>query len=209
MTEELGAVDIAWMRKLAEEGASTPFRGGGILMAAGLIYGTASLLHWAAFADVIPGGATAVNAVWLAATVAFLLALFLLLRRLKQEGAVRTFTDRAAGMAWSAAGWSVFALFLSLMVLAWRLGEAALAMLWLVPSIVIVFYGLAWSVTAAMTRSRTLGGIALASFAAAPALAALAGSEVQYLGYAAALFGLAALPGFLLMRQARRVRTNG
>ena len=32
-----GAADIAWMRKLAEENADAPMRGGSILMAAGLI----------------------------------------------------------------------------------------------------------------------------------------------------------------------------
>jgi hypothetical protein len=54
-----------------------------------------------------------------------------------------------------------------------------------------------------MTRSKSLWTLALASFAAAPALAVLSGTSWQYLAYAVALFGLMALPGFLLMRAAK------
>jgi uncharacterized MAPEG superfamily protein len=46
--------------------------------------------------------------------------------------------------------------------------------------------------------------LSLGSFAAAPLLALFAGSAAQYLAYAAALFLLMALPGFLLMRAAEQ-----
>ena len=38
------AADIAWLRNLAAEGATAPFRGASVLLAAGLIYGVASLV---------------------------------------------------------------------------------------------------------------------------------------------------------------------
>jgi hypothetical protein len=72
-----------------------------------------------------------------------------------------------------------------------------------IPSIIMAFYGVGWAVTATMTRSKSLWTLALASFAAAPALAVLSGTSWQYLAYAVALFGLMALPGFLLMRAAK------
>jgi predicted membrane protein len=54
-----------------------------------------------------------------------------------------------------------------------------------------------------MQKSRRLWLLAIGSFVAAPVLALLTGQEEQYLAYAAALFLLMALPGWLLMRAAR------
>jgi len=67
----------------------------------------------------------------------------------------------------------------------------------------LAFYGIGWAVSAAMYRSRALWGLAFRSFVAAPVLAAFTGYDEQYLAYAAALFLLMALPGFLLMRGAK------
>ena len=67
----------------------------------------------------------------------------------------------------------------------------------------MVFYGIGWAVTATMHRSRVLWWLMTGSFVAAPLLALLAGQTAQYLAYTAALFLLMALPGWMLMRQAR------
>lgn len=199
------AADIAWMRRLAEEGSNAPMRGASILMSAGLIYGTASLFHWAQISGVFPTSGVAIGIGWLVASALFLLILAVVIPRLKREGGVMTASNRASGTVWSALGWGIFALFLSMAAVGWRTGEAgALLALSLSMSAIMVFYGIGWAVTAAMYRSRRLWGLAVASFAAAPILAALTGLHAQYLAYAAALFLLMALPGFLLMRAARR-----
>lgn len=206
MTEhaEDPAADIAWMRRLAEEGAQAPMRGASILFGAGLIYGLASLGHWAVARGLAGLDMDAVNWIWLGATALFVLLLVVVLIRLNRAGGVRTSANRASGTAWASVGWGVFALSASMAVLGWRMGqEAAMVGLALMPSMIMVFYGGGWAVTAAMQRSRTLWTLAIASFAAAPLLAALTGSADQYLAYAAALFLLMALPGFLLMRGAR------
>ena len=207
MTErtEDPAADIAWMRRLAEEGAEAPMQGASILMSAGLIYGAASLFHWAQISGVFPTSGLAIGIGWLAATALFLLTLAVVIPRLKRDGGVMTAGNRASATVWSALGWGIFALFLSMAAVGWRSGEAgALLALSLSISAIMVFYGIGWAVTAAMYRSRMLWGLAVASFAAAPLLAALTGLDEQYLAYAAALFLLMALPGFLLMRGARR-----
>lgn len=207
MTEhtEDPAADIAWMRRLAEEGAEAPMQGASILMSAGLIYGAASLFHWAQISGVVPASGPAVGIGWLAATALFLLTLFLIIPRLRRDRGVMTAGNRASGTVWSALGWGIFALFLSMAAVGWRTGEeGALLALSISMSAIMVFYGIGWAVTAAMYRNRMLWGLAIASFAAAPLLAALTGQDAQYLAYAAALFGLMGLPGFLLMRGARR-----
>jgi len=206
MTEKIEdpAADIAWMRRVAEEGRQRPMQGASILFAAGLLYGVASLGHWAVASGLAGLDMSAVNYIWIGVTVVFFAVLVLVIRALKRAGGVETSANRASGTAWASVGWGIFALSLSMAVLAWRLGEdAAIVTLALMPSVIMVFYGSGWAVTAAMQRSKPLWGLALASFAAAPLLAALVGQAEQYLAYAAALFLLMALPGFLLMRAAR------
>jgi hypothetical protein len=207
MTEnaEDPVADIAWMRRLAEEGAEAPMRGASILMSAGLIFGAASLFHWAQITGRVPSWGPVEGLGWLVATLLFFAVLAVLLARLKRGGGVMTAGNRATGTVWSALGWGIFALFGSMAVLGWRVGDdSAMVTFSLAPSVIMVFYGVGWAVTAAMHRSRPLWGLALASFVAAPLLAALTGRADQYLAYAAALFLLMALPGYLLMRGARR-----
>lgn len=206
MTEhnEDPAADIAWMRRLAEEGAGAPMQGASILMSAGLIYGTASLAHWAQVGGLIDIPGVVEGLVWLIATGLFFVVLAVVITRLKRQSGVMTAGNRASSTVWSALGWGIFALFGSLAVLGMRLGEdAAMLGLALTPSIIMVFYGIGWAVTATMYRNRMLWCLAAASFVAAPLLAWMGGQSAQYLAYAGALFLLMALPGWMLMRQAR------
>jgi len=206
MTEktEDPAADIAWMRRLAEEGAEAPVKGGSILMAAGLVYGSASLFEWAQATGRIgqTSGITGVG--WLVATVVFLAVLTIVNMKLRSGSGVMTSANRAFAAAWTAVGFAIFALFSALIINDVRMGESqGFTGMWLIPSIIFAFYGLGWAVTAAMLRSRPLWMLAAVSLAACPALALLTGSLDQYLAYAAALFLLMALPGWMLMRQAR------
>jgi hypothetical protein len=208
MTEKIEdpAGDIAWMRRLAEEGRQAPMQGASILFMAGLLYGLASLFQWAVMADLLPFATQdALSIGWLAATLLFFVVLAVVITRLKRQPGVVTTANRASGIAWSAMGWGIFALFTSFAVVGYRLGEeASLAMVGLVPSIIMVFYGIGWTVSAVMQKSRPLWALSIGSYVAAPVLAAFTGEPVQYLAYAAALFLLMALPGFLLMRAASR-----
>lgn len=198
------AADIAWMRRLAEEGAEAPVKGGSILMAAGLIYGTASLFEWAQVTDRV-GAISGISGIaWLVATAVFLIVLTIVNISLRRRSGVMTSANRAFAAAWTAVGFGIFALFLALVINDVRMGpDQGFTAMWLIPSIIFAFYGLGWAVTAAMLRSGPLWGLATAALVACPALALLTGSANQYLAYAAALFLLMGLPGFLLMRSAR------
>ena len=202
-----GPADIAWMRSLAQEGASAPLGGGAILMAAGLIYGAASLVQWAAIVGLTPFSPRESNWIWVSATAVFLI--FTLIDKLAWSSwsRVKTATNRAARAAWTGVGVGIFATIASMAAVAWRLGEPGAVVLWLLPSVIMVFYGLGWGVSAAMMRSSRLGWLAGASLLAAPLMAAMTGSPHLYLAYALALFALMALPGFLLMRAARAARS--
>ena len=197
-------VDIAWMRRLAEEGGDAPMQGASILMVAGLIFGGASLYQWAELTGLVPAEGAVTGVGWLVATGVFLVSLFLIIARLKRQGGVRTAGNRATTAVWSAMGWGIFALFVSITIMGWRTGEqGSLLAMSLSPSIIMVFYGIGWAVSGAMYRSQLMWGLAIGSLVAAPLLAAFTGHAEQYLAYAAALFLLMALPGWMLMRRAR------
>jgi hypothetical protein len=196
--------DIAWLRNLAEEGARTPMRGAAILLAAGLIFGLASVVHWTVASGLLDLPSTTFNLLWLGATGVFLVVVTVANLMLSRASGVTTTANRAIGAVWTGVGTGIFALFTSLAIIGIRLeAGVAPAMLTLIPPAIMVFYGIGWAVSAAMQKSRWLGWLAAASFVAAPLLALLAGQSVQYLGYAGCLFGLMAVPGFLLMRSAR------
>src|SRR4051812_36060115 len=67
--------DIAFMRALAEEGRTAPLVGGGILLTAGLVFGAASLGHYAVMSGLIHVSPWAYPVVWFGAAVVFMVAL--------------------------------------------------------------------------------------------------------------------------------------
>jgi hypothetical protein len=199
-----GQADIAWLRQLAEENGTGPFRGASILLAAGLIYGVTSLMHWAHMTGLILPQYAAAGIEWLIGTAIFLVINFILIFRLRRIAGVRTAAQRAIGTIWGSVGFGIFVLFASMMAVTIRMGaDPTDMMFWLVPSIIMVFYGMGWAVTSAMLKSRALLLLAGGSFIAAPLMGVFAGTPALYLAYAAALFLLMALPGFLLMRQSK------
>lgn len=197
--------DIAWLRTLAAEGANAPYRGASVMVSAGVLYGTASLLQWGQASGLLPGGMSMAGMEWLAATGLFLLSLPILIWRLKSQDGVQTTANRVVSTVWACVGWSIFTLFAAMMITDYRMGSVqGMGTFWLVPSIIMVFYGLGWSVTASLYGNGRLWSLSIGSFVAALVLAVLAGSPHQYLAYAASLFGLMALPGVLLVRAANR-----
>lgn len=197
------AADIAWLRSLAAEGAQAPYRGGSVMVAAGLIFGGASLWQWAEIKGAVPGISGVTGAGWLVATGLFLATLTVLIWRMRGREGVRTTANRVVSTVWACVGWAIFVTFACMAIRDAQLGEGSGAM-WLVPSIIMIFYALGWAVTASLYGNGRLWWLSIGSFAAAPLLAWLTGDATQYLAYAASLFLLMALPGYLLMRAANR-----
>jgi hypothetical protein len=199
------AADIAWMRRLAEEGGQAPMTGAPILFFAGALYAGASLFHWAIVTGLVPVDPASIWMGWVAATLLFFVALVVFVPRVRKDSGVVTAANRASGIAWSAMGWGIFALFLSLAIVGYRMGETfAEGLFGLIPSIILVFYGIGWTISAVVHKARPLWFLSIGSYIAAPVLAVFSGSATQYLAYAAALILFMALPGVVLMRAAKR-----
>ena len=199
--DEMRAIrdDIAFMKALAEEGRSAPMRGGLILVAAGLLFGAASLVHWSIATGVLNVPPISLLLTWLAAAALFFVALTVISRRLRNQPGANTTGNRASGIAWAAAGWSIFAIGIAFFIASARNDQWIIMDLY--APVVVALYGGGWAVTASMTRTKWLWWVSIGSFAAAAGLGWLAGDADIYLAYAAALFLLAFVPGLVLARR--------
>ena len=198
MTDNIQSIrdDLAYLRALAEEGRRGGDRGGVIALAAGLIFATCSVVQWAALERLVGGVVS--NGTWLVGTLAFFAILF----RFKRRAGSGSGRARLASVAWMGVGWAIFTLFAALTVATWRTQNALL--IYFAPSIIFALYGAAWTVAAAVSGKAWVRLTAMGSFAGSIVCAWFISDPVQYLVYAAGLLLLAALPGFIMMRQEAR-----
>ncbi len=191
--------DIAFMRALAEEGTQVPLLGGGMSLAAGLIFAAASVAHWAIVQDVLQVPEWTLMIVWIGAGAIFGVVCNRLAKRSNAQPGASASVNRATGSAWSAVGFAIFTMFLALFAMAWVTRNAAIFNVF--PVLILALYGAAWTVAADLSGKVWIRIVALGSFAAAVAMGLLATSSYLMLAYAAALLLLAAVPGFILLRQ--------
>ena len=200
MTDNLEALreDLAYVKALAKEGRHAPLIAGPILLLAGVTWGTASLISYAMAKGVIPGSQTLANWTWGVTALVFFAGMMLLIQRSKGKPGAGALNNRAVSAGWSGAGWGIFAFVLAIAAAAWRLNDPNL--IWLISPAVLALYGVAWSVSAAMTEQKWLVWIGMGSLLGAVLMGLMAGMAEMFLAYAAALYLLAGLPGYLLMR---------
>lgn len=202
MTEAQRALrdDIAFMRALAEEGASTPMLGGSVLLAAGLIFGSAQLVGLLLLRSGT-GGPWAQTALPLGALTLFFGVLTILRRGLGERPGANSPVNRATSAAWRGLGLAIVVLVGAFMLVAWRLDDWKMFALF--APVLFALYGAGWLLSAAMTRLAWMKGVGYASFALALGVAATAHQvTLATCLNVAGLFLLVALPGFVLMRQA-------
>lgn len=187
--------DIAFIRAMVEEGRQGASRSG-IGVAAGLLWGTASLYGWAVWVKVIdpPGGVGAANWSWLVAAVLFMIAGFPL-------GMYRRGGNRVAGATWSAVGMACWTLSAVVGIAAWRLHQGVI--MTLLPPIVMALYGGAWLICAAAFRTWFLTAVGVLSLLSSLLLAYTVAQPVEYLLFALSLYLLGAGPSFIGVLRSR------
>jgi hypothetical protein len=191
--------EIAYIKALAEEGRRTPLIGGAILIAAGLIFGAASIAHWLIETGVLAVPPIAYAVVWMGALAAFFACLVVLIGRSKGRPGAASLVNQAVGAAWMGVGLLIFAMSISIAVISWRVQNPLLTLIF--PSMIFAAYGSGWAVSATMSRARWQWALAIGAWAAAPLIATLVGTDWIWLAYAGGLFALALLPGVILVRQ--------
>ena len=194
--------DIAFIRALAEEGRKTPFRGG-VSLAAGLIWGTASLYNWSVFSGLWNSsgrpvgadwwnapGATGANWSWLAAAVAFALV-GIPLRIYKS----RSCGNRAAAAAWGGVGLACWVVSFAVIIAGVHTRQGIIFTI--LPPMIMALYGGAWMVSAVAFRAPWQRWVGVLSLLSSLLLAYTAGRPIEYLVFALSLYALAGLPGLV------------
>jgi hypothetical protein len=201
MTHDVQAIrdDLAFMRALAQEGRRAPLLIGHNLMVGGVALGTTCLVCWAIAAHVLALPRWWEAGIW--AIVTPLYMFYCYVRRTQwrnaQPGAT-AITNRAVQAAWRGVGYSLLILAVATGVAAYQM--KTMAPFGLFPSIIMAFYGLGWMVAAAMSETKWLHTVSVASFIMAVLLAFVSDTKAGYVVMAAALYLLMALPGWLLTR---------
>lgn len=191
--------DIAYMRDLAEAGASTPLLSGLVLIVIGALFGVTSLVHWALFAFGNPEG-WMVLTLWL--SVAAVSATFTLTwvrtRMLKKPG-IGSPTNRAVGWTWNSTGWVINILLAATLILSWRLDSPLPFTVF--PSVIAAVYGGAWLVTRRMSGQDWMQWPTLGSFGFALLLALLITTPYLWLAFSAAFILNVMIPGIVMVRR--------
>ncbi len=198
MTDDMQTIrdDIAYLKGMAEAGRDGDGVGGSvILMAAGGLFGAASVVQWAALTGSFGATGVASNLAWLAAMLLFVAVLIAAkLRRGPASG-----SPQSAGLVWKGVGIGCFFIFAAIAAATWRTQTATLINF--SPSIIFVLYGAAWMAAATISRKLWLHITAWGSFAASILTAWFINQPVDYLIYAAGLILLAFLPGLIFLRR--------
>tara|TARA_R110002051_G_scaffold2221_3_gene11568 strand:- start:2051 stop:2677 length:627 start_codon:yes stop_codon:yes gene_type:complete len=191
--------DLAYMRAMAQEGRQAPLLNGPIMVAAGLIFGAANLVQWAIVSDLVVVDPMAMLWIWLTAGAVFCVALVFLIRRANRKPGAGSTGNKAVGAAWSALGFGIFIMWISLMAVGFTSGNWAL--MWAMPSIVATTYGTAWMISSAFSSQRWMTAVGLTAYAGAIACGALIGDPAIYLVFSVLMVLTGLFPGLVLMRQ--------
>jgi hypothetical protein len=192
--------DLAFMRSLVEAGnARNAMAGGAGFAAAGVVYGLQCLVQWAGTTGLIALSQTG----WLVSSIAptlVLLAWFswFFWRRgtLNQPRATR-----AINAAFTALGSTNLVILIVVGILATR--KQSIEIWELYGSIVFALQGSGWIIAYLLRKQIWLLAVGLGWFAGAIVSAYFIGTTTYILVCALCLFGLMAVPGFVMMRLAR------
>ncbi|MDC7683558.1 hypothetical protein PQU92_09740 [Asticcacaulis sp. BYS171W] len=171
---------------------------------AGLIFGSMNVVQFAFKAGyaTIPG--PVFGMMWMAALVTFIMAAFVL--KIGSPAAFRARPEvKRFRKAWGMVILSAFATVTIIMSVLGYLHQTAL-MPFVPGPVALLFYALGWHMAARMSGNGGFNGLSVAGLLAAAGLLAVvifAGQAWQSLAYAGVLFGLAAVPGLILILQNR------
>jgi hypothetical protein len=191
--------DIAFMRDMAQAGASAPLVSGMILAVVGALFGAVSIVHWLWFRLGEPQTWMIVT-LWLgAAAVCWGSMYMVFLPKMLKKPGVASPANQAVGFTWHSTGWTINTLLACTLILSWRLDSSLPFTVF--PSVIAAVYGGAWMVSHKMARQGWMRWPMLGSFAFALLLSLMIDSPYLWLVFAAAFFLTVLAPGIVMMRR--------
>jgi hypothetical protein len=203
--------DLAFMRSIVEGGGRPHFTLGVAYLAGGLLYGLQCLFHVGQATGLIRWPDLANLAFVVLISVSFLGVLTWAVRRDRRDGVSVSrgpMATRTLNAAFSASGMANLAVILIFGFGAARDQDFAI---WLYyPAVIFALQAAAWYVAWCLKRKGWMLACSVGGWLTAVALGLLVRQPEWYLGVCTvALFALFALPGWIMVRDARSARTAG
>lgn len=195
--------DLAALRALAEEGRQAPLAGGRVLVWFGLAVPVANILFWALGQfPYLP------QQIWLGASIGFAALSGVGGAALMRSGGPfltrGTVLARAEALVWGGSGLAILA-YTAVLVLRGLLGfETPPNVMGALGTVAFLHFGVAYAVTAGLSRQRWLQWPAAGSFVAAVITGLIADSHLVMLVSSGFIVLLALVPGLILLRAERR-----
>jgi hypothetical protein len=207
MTQDIETAreDLAFIRDLVESGEQPNSTLGLTLLAAGIIFGVQTLVQWAEAAEIIQLPGSLYLAMVVGFSLLFVAILSIVIWRDRKTGP-KTAIGRASEAAFQATGLAnlcLVAIFLSVSI-----RQSNPEVWYLYAPVVFALQGGAWFVAARLRRRFWLAAVALGWFVAAIAMALTANTHTYILIASTALFTLMALPGWVMMRVAKKAELD-
>lgn len=193
--------DLAYVREVAESGASAPLLGGRFLVWWGTLVTAAYLSHYAILQGVGGLGADALGIMWIAFIVLGLAGQFSLVFFFpKDKPGASSAGNRASANVWMASGFVLFSFFAGVMIKSVLDGAASPGFNWSIP-LVLGVYGISQLVSGLMARSLGLivagwGGIAFVGITVI-----MMHTPELYLAAALAASLVVLVPGVMMLRE--------
>ena len=192
--------DLAYIREIAESGASAPLLGGRFLAWWGLLATGAYLGHYAIAKGMAGLTPAALPILWIGFTIIGLSGYFLLVRFFPADKpGASSAGNRASEYAWMGAGFVLFSFFTGVTIKSAMTSAASSGFLWSIP-LVLGVYGIAQLVSGLMSSTRwlVLAGYAAIAFVGLTTL--VIDQAELFLAAAGAAALTVLLPGVLMLR---------
>jgi hypothetical protein len=196
--------DLAYVRRVAESGASAPLLGGRFMAWWGLLVTVAWTLHHFALAGVIGDGEMIFGFIWMGFGIVGLSGQFLLARTMPAKSGAGSAGNRASRSAWIAAACAIVAVVVGAAVAA-ASGAGPTTFDWTVP-VAFSVYACALIVTGSLAGARTIIAAGAGAIAMAGIFTAFILSPDRYLIAASGVALTVMLPGLLLLRAEPRAQ---
>lgn len=197
MNTETLREDISYLRKLAESGRRGPIMGGAFLAGAGVVFGLAAIVSWAADRGFIALNGTGYAVLWIGAFVVFALYWLVMFWRLRRGPKVAGNASTAVfGTIWGCCGAGVMVVWLANIIVV-SITKAPVVFNGYLP-VIFAFYGTAWFISAVLAKRGWMAWAGGASYLFAFAMALLTQNSYQSLVMGLALLVLLTVPGIKL-----------
>lgn len=192
--------DLAYVREVAESGASAPLLGGRFLVWWGTLVTLAYIGHYAILKGFAGLGMDALGIMWIAFIVIALAGHFAMIFLFSRDKpGASSAGNRASATVWMASGMVLFSFFAGVVIKSVLDGTASVGFNWSIP-LVLGVYGISQLVSGQMSGSRGLtvagwGGIVFVGITAI-----MMGTAELYLAAAAAAAMIVLVPGIIMLR---------